>query len=197
MPQSTGFDREVMATKTCSADPLWRWTSSLDRAQKETLLQAVDANRAFARATAWSYLHDEQLGGELIERALESVHRFAANTTPAPSVAKLTSRLRSQIRRVAKQQERRVKELHKGSLRDLELLSTAATPDPVEYLFLEEVVGNLSPQGREVASYIRLGYTWRDIGTFLGVDHSALRKSFRRETDAALVKLGRGVRIER
>jgi len=186
-----------MATKTCSADPLWRWTSSLDPAQKERLLQAVEANRSFARATAWSYLHDEQLGGELIERALEPIQRFAARTDPTPSVEKLTSRLHSQIRRVAKQMRRRVKEEHKGSIQDLELLAPAENPDPVEFLFLEEVLSLLSPEAQEVAYYIRLGYTWRNIGDSLGIDHSTLYKAFRREADAALIKLGRGVRIER
>ena len=186
-----------MTTKTCSADPLWRWKSSLDRAPKERLLQAVEANRPFARATAWSYLSDERLGEELIERALEPVQRFAAQTTPTPSVEKLTARLRSQIRRVAKQQKHQVKEVHKGSLQELELLSTPESPDPEIRLFLEEIVRTLSPKAREVASYIRLGYTWRDIGETLGVDHSAIRKAFRRETDAALVKLGMGVRLER
>lgn len=186
-----------MSTKTRSIDPLWRWASTLDRAQKERLLQAIEANRPFARVTAWSYLHDEQLSGELIERALESVQNFAAATAPTPSVEKLTARLRSQIRRVAKQMRRRVKEDHEGSLRDLELLAPSENPNPIEFLFLEEVVKLLSPEAKEIASYIRLGYTWREIGADLGVDYSTLRKAFRREADAALIKLGRGVRIDR
>jgi DNA-binding NarL/FixJ family response regulator len=50
--------------------------------------------------------------------------------------------------------------------------------DPVEVLFLEEIIRELSPQAKEVAKYIRMGYTWQDIGETLGVDHSAIRKSF-------------------
>lgn len=187
-----------MATKTYGVvDPLWRWTDSLDPAQKQRLLEAVEANRSFARATAWSYLYDEQLGGELIDRALVSVQRFATQTQPTPTAGKLTARLHSQIRRIAKQMQRKSKEQSAGSLRDLELLAPSETPDPIESLYAEEVVKLLTPKAKEIAWALRMGLTWREIGDQMGIDPSSLHKAFRRESDAALIKLGRGVRIER
>jgi len=185
-----------MATKTLGPAVLWKWEDSLDESLRQQLLSAVESTWSFAHMTAWSYLHDEARGPELIEKALEPIRSFALNSSPRPTTQKLTARLRSQVRRVAKQLKNQIKEDFEGG--SLELDAYAASPiDPVEVLFFEQIVRELSPQAKDVAKYIRMGYTWREIGETLGVDYSAIHKSFRREMDAILIKLGRGVSIER
>ena len=186
-----------MATKTLGPDVLWKWEDSLDEALRQQLLSAVEATWSFAHMSAWSYLHDEARGPELIEEALESVRAFALKSSPRPTTQKLTARLRSQVRRLAKQLKNQIKEVPEGGSLEMEAYTTSRPMDPVEVLFLEEIVRELSPQAKEVATYIRMGYTWRDIGETLGVDYSAIRKSFRREIDAVLIKLGRGVSVAR
>ncbi len=196
-PRKEQLRSVVMATKTLGPDVLWKWEDSLDGALRQKLMSAVESTWGFAHMTAWSYLNDGAQGPELIEQALEKVQVFALRTSPPPSTQKLTARLKSQIRRLAKQRKNRNKEVQDGSALGLELYPASQVPDPTEVLFLQEIVREYSPQAKEIAQYIRLGYTWRDIGEALGIDHSSIRKSFRRETDAVLIKLGRGVPVER
>ena len=179
-----------MATKTCAAHALWKWEASLDETLKAKLLTAAESCWNYARHSAWSYLHDATFADEILEESLEVVRSYALRTSPSPPVAKLTARLRSQIRRVAKQRAKRLREEPKGSLRELELFSRVDHPDPTDLLYLEEVLKLLSPQAKEVAGWIRTGYSWREIGKLSGIDHTAIRKAFRRETDAALAQLG-------
>lgn len=186
-----------MATKTLGPDVLWKWEHSLDQALRQQLLSAVESTWSFAHMIAWSYLHDEARGPELIELALEPVWAFACKSSPRPTTQKLTARLRSQVKRLAKQQKKQIREIAEGGSHELDAYAASRPMDPVEMLFLEQIIREFSPQARDIAKYIRMGYTWRDIGETLGVDYSAIRKSFRRETDAILIKLGRGVSIAR
>ncbi len=186
-----------MATKTYGTNFLWRWEASLDEALKTKLLTAAKSCSSYAHLSAWSYLHDETVATEIVEQALGVVRAYALRTTPSPTVEKLTARLKSQIRRIAKQRANRIKEKPIGSLRDLEMYSRIENPDPTDLLYLEQVLNLLSPQAKEVASWIRTGYSWREIGSLSGVDHNSIRRAFRREADAALIQLGRGLRIVR
>ncbi len=186
-----------MATKTCAANFLWRWEASLDETLKTKLLTAAESCMSYAHLSAWSYLHDETVAAEIVEEALAVVRAYALRTTPSPTVEKLTARLRSQIRRVTKQRANRIKENPIGSLRDLEMYSRTENPDPTDLLYLEQVLNLLSPQAKEVASWILTGYSWREIGRLSGVDHNSIRRAFRREADAALIQLGKGIRLER
>ena len=179
-----------MVTKTCATHVLWKWEASLDETLKAKLLSAAESCWAYARHRAWSYLHDVTFAAEILEDSLEVVRSYALRTSPSPSVEKLTARLRSQIRRVIKQRARRLKEEPHGSLYDVSLFSRGDHPDPTDLLFLEEVLKLLSPQAKEVAGWIRTGYSWREVGKLSGIDHSAICRAFRRETDAALVQLG-------
>lgn len=179
-----------MVTKTSAAQFLWRWEASLDELLKTKLLTAAESCWSYARFSAWSYLHDETLATEIVEEALEVISAYALRASPSPTAEKLTTRLRSQIRRVVKQRANRHKEEPIGSLRELEMYSRIDNPDPTDLLYLEQVLNLLSPQAKEVASWIRTGYSWREIGRFSGVDHNSIRKAFRREADAALIQLG-------
>lgn len=179
-----------MVTKTCAAQALWKWEASLDKALKAQLLTAAESCWAYTRHCAWSYLHDVTFAAEILEESLEVVRLYAMRTSPSPPLEKLTARLRSQIRRVVKQRANRLKEEPQGFLRELELFSRVDRPDPTDLLYLEEVLKLLSPQAREVAGWIRTGYSWREIGKLSGIDHTAVRRAFRRETDTALTQLG-------
>ena len=179
-----------MATKTCAAHFLWRWEASLDESLKTKLLTAAESCWSYALFNAWSFLHDETLATEIVEEALGVVRGYALRASPSPTAEKLTARLRSQIRRVTKQRANRLKEEAIGSLRELEMYSRTDNPDPTDLLYLEQVLNLLSPQAKEVASWILTGYSWREIGRFSGVDHNSIRKAFRREADAALIQLG-------
>ena len=188
-----------MATsKSSSVDPLWRWHDSLDEQLRSKLTAAVQATRSYAHLSAWSYLHDETMALEIMEEALDVVRSYALRASSSPSQAKLTARLRSQVRRVTKQRANRSRrEGYSGGLRDLEMYTAANNPDPTDALLLEEVLKLLSPQAKEIATWIWMGYSWRDIGKTFGIDHNAVRLAFRRETSAALIQLGRGMQIGR
>ena len=133
-----------MATKTLGPDVLWKWEDSLDGALRQKLMSAVESTWGFAHMTAWSYLNDGAQGPELIEQALEKVQAFALRTSPPPSTQKLTARLKSQIRRLAKQRKNRNKEVQDGSALELELYPASQVPDPTEVLFLQEIVREYS-----------------------------------------------------
>jgi hypothetical protein len=186
-----------MPTKTCATHALWKWEDSLDEVIKAKLLTAAESCWAYARYNAWSYLHDETLAAEIVEEALEVIHAYALRVSPSPTAEKLSVRLRSQIRRVTKQRANRLKEEPKGSVLDIEMYSRVDNPDPTDLLYLEQVIDLLTPQAKEVASWILIGYSWREIGRFSGVDHNSVRRAFRRETDAALIQLGRGTHPDR
>lgn len=187
-----------MATKASWTDSLWRWSETLDSPLRELMVEAVRANASFASFLAWSMLRDEAATAVLIEEALESVVAYASRCLVAPTQRKITMRLRSQIRRIARRAQRHLdRQKPIGSMNDIEMIAPSLTYDPTDALLLRQVLDLLSPRAREVAEWIRLGYSWREIGRSFQVDASTVRQSFRRETDAALRKLGKGIRIGR
>ena len=108
------------------------------------------------------------------------------------------ARLRSQIRRTAKQiANRKSRETCAGSLQDLDMYSPSSNPDPLQQILLKEVFHLLSPQAKEIATWIWMGYSWREIGRICGIDHSTVRLAFRREAHAALTRLEPCMPIER
>jgi len=183
--------------KIIRVDPLWRWQDSLEEGLRNKLAEAVRRSWEHARRCAWTYLHDQAMVVEIMEDAVEVIQAYALRASPPPSVEKIAARLQSQIRRRSKQlANRRNKEKSAGSMHDLEMYAPS-NPDPTELLLLEQILNLLSPQAKEVAVWISMGYSWREIGTTFGIDHSAVRKAFQKETDAALLQLGRGRHIGR
>lgn len=207
LPPAWGFrdfvsliPREVspVFSKSSSVDPLWKWRDVLKEDLRNAIAAAVQATLAYAQLSAWSYLHDTALTGEIVEEAIERVHSYALCCSPPPSQAKLTARLRSQVRRIAKQRANlNSKEIYAGELYDLELYAPSFTPDPTQTLLIGEVLERLSPQAQKIADWIWMGYSWREIGKAFEIDHNCLRLAFRRETDAALIQLGHGTRARR
>lgn len=181
-----------MSSNTYKADPLWKWRDSLTEELQAGLRAAYEEVLPFARYTSWSYLHDGTLAAELLEAAMDSIYPFALKSSPAPPIAKLAARLRSQVRRVAKQRaNRQSKEECAGSLHDMErnhLISE--TLDVNEMILIKEIVGRLSPEARNIATWIWMGYSWREIGKTLDIDQDSIRLAFRREADRVLSELG-------
>jgi DNA-directed RNA polymerase specialized sigma24 family protein len=107
----------------------------------------------------------------------------------------LAARLRSQVRRVAKQKaNRQRKEECVGSLLDMERdHRMSETSDLTEMVLIKEIVGRLSPEARTVATWIWMGYSWREIGKTLDIDQDSVRLAFRREADRVLSELGIGL----
>ena len=181
-----------MATRSPSVEEnaFWIRASSLEGAARELLLAAARSAWPYARRSAWSYLHDESLAAELLEKAVEKITPYVGRASSLPSSAKVLARLRSEVRRLAKQEaHRRRFEEYRGTVLDLELLAPTYVPNMEERLLLEEFLNLVSPYGRIIAQGLRLGYTWREIADDFNTDHSAVRRAFRREADAALLKL--------
>jgi DNA-directed RNA polymerase specialized sigma24 family protein len=181
-----------MSTKAYKADPLWKWRDSLREELQAQLMNAYEAVLPFARFSAWSFLHDGALANELLEEAMESVHAYALKASPPPATSKLAARLRSQVRRVAKQRaNRQSKEECAGSLLDMERYHLMAeTNDLAEMILIKEIVGRLSPEARNIATWIWMGYSWREIGKTLDIDQDSIRLAFRREADRVLREIG-------
>jgi DNA-directed RNA polymerase specialized sigma24 family protein len=182
----------LMSTKAYKADALWKWRDSLREELQPRLMTAYEEVLPFARYSAWSFLHDGALANELLEEAMESVHAYALKTSPPPATSKLAARLRSQVRRVAKQRaNRQSKEDCVGSLLDMERDHLMAeTNDLTEMVLIKEIVGRLSPEARKIATWIWMGYSWREIGKTLDIDQNSIRLAFRREADRVLSELG-------
>ncbi len=178
-----------MATKTLGPDVLWKFENTLDEALRQQLLSAVESTWSFAHMTAWTYLHDEAQAAEIVEEALEVVSAYALRSVPAPTTRKLTARLHSQVRRLVKQRANRIKEESIGSVVDLDSLLQPGLDHPAEQMFLERILAELTPRARDVARWLQMGYSWREIGATFNIDHSSLRRAFIKEGAAALLKL--------
>lgn len=178
-----------MATKTLGPDVLWKWENTLNEALRQQLLSAVESTWAFAHMTAWTYLHDEAQAAEIVEEALEVVSAYAIRSVPTPTTRKLTARLHSQVKRLVRQRANRSKEDPIGSVADIDPLLQPSRGDPTEQLFLEQILAELSPRARDVAAWLQMGYSWREIGATFDIDYSHLRRAFQKESAAALLKL--------
>ena len=168
----------------------WTHACPLEGAPRDVMLAAAKCAWPYARRSAWSYLNDETLAAELLERAIEQVSPYLTRSISLPSSTKVNARLRSQVRRLAQQEaHRRRFEEYKGNSFELELISPAAATSFDDAIFLEQFLRLLSPHGRTIAQALRLGLTWREIARNFNTDHSTVRRAFRREADLALSRL--------
>ena len=178
-----------MATKALVVDPLWKWSGKLNPQSRNLLNEAVRRNVEYAGFVAWARLRDHSLSADLMESALDPVVSFVVLCTTLPDQKKVTLRLRSQIHRVATQKAKKLRlEEPSGLLSELAGISKGVTFDISQTLLIDRICAELSPRAREVADGIRQGYSWREIARSLGIAESAVRQSFRREVDAALLK---------
>ncbi|MFZ0395082.1 MAG: hypothetical protein WBX09_19865 [Terracidiphilus sp.] len=127
---------------------------------------------------------------DLMEHALSNAGEYFARH-PDSTEQKLTARIRSVIRRRAKQiAHQRRREVASGSLLDLEHLRVSA--GEVEESAIEnELLLRLSPFAQSVFNRREFGYTWRDIAAELDLDHTVVRRAYFRELQSLRRSLSR------
>ncbi len=100
---------------------------------------------------------------------------------PDVSLHKLTARIKSELRRRAKQlAAKRRHEILYGSIADLEHL-LVTRPDIELGVYASELFGQLSPFAQSIAHGRWLGYSWRKIARSLEMDHTSVRDAYFRE----------------
>jgi len=125
-----------------------------------------------------------------MEHAVQNASRYLARHPDAPP-EKLTSRIKSVIRRRARQlSARRSRELSFGSMHDMESL-LAGELEAEKGVFAVELLSRMSPFARAIVNRRWNGYTWREIAGELEMDHTAVRRAYLRELEALLRELSR------
>jgi DNA-binding NarL/FixJ family response regulator len=157
----------------------WSWAYSTGHpASDQRLDAAAKAAWSYALLCAWTYLNDEHSAHDLMDLAVQKVAPYAACHPDSPP-HKLTGRIKSAIRRRAKQlAAARSRELSYGSLLALEKVY-AGQPE----------AERLSPFGQTIAKWRAVGYSWREIARELQMDHTTIRRAYFREIEAMLKSL--------
>jgi DNA-directed RNA polymerase specialized sigma24 family protein len=169
----------------------WSWAYSTGHpASDQRLDAAVKAAWSYAVLCAWTYLHDQDSAHDLMDFAVHKVAGYAASHPDAPP-NKLTGRIKSAVRRRAKQlSARRRHELSYGSLTAFEK-TYACQSEAEQRVYVTELFSRLSPFGRAIANGRWLGYSWREIASQFEMDHTAIRRAYFREMEALLKSLSR------
>ncbi|MGC8549273.1 MAG: hypothetical protein ACP5M4_06190 [Acidobacteriaceae bacterium] len=167
----------------------WAWSTGHD-ASDQKLKPAAKAAWPYALLCAWTYLNDRDLAHDLMEHAVRNAGDYFARH-PESKEQKLTARIRSVIRRRAKQiAHQRRREVASGSLLDLEHLR-ASTGEVEESAISSQLFSRLSPFAQNVLHRRKFGYTWRDIAAELDLDHTVVRRAYFRELQSLLRSLSR------
>lgn len=172
-------------------DLTWSWArSSGHDASDQRLEPAAKAAWPYALLCAWTYLNDRDLAHDLMDHAVHNAGEYLLRH-PDTTVQKLTARIRSVIRRRAKQvAHQRRREVASGSLLDLEHLRASAG-EVEESAIASELFSRLSPFAQNVLHRREFGYTWRDIAADLDLDHTVVRRAYFRELQSLLRSLSR------
>jgi len=110
---------------------------------------------------------------------------------PDVSLHKLTARIKSELRRRARQlAARRRHEILYGSIADLEHLLTTR-PEIELGVYANEFFGQLSPFAQSIAHGRWLGYSWREIARSFEMDHTSVRDAYFRELGSLQKNLSR------
>jgi DNA-binding NarL/FixJ family response regulator len=167
----------------------WSWAFSTGHpASDQRLEAAAKAAWSYARLCAWTYLNDEDSAHDLMDLAVRNAAGYAARHPDTPP-NKLTGRIKSAIRRRAKQlATARSHELSYGSLLAFEKVY-AGQPEAEQRVFAHELLARLSPFGQSIAKWRSVGYSWREIASQLKMDHTAIRRAYFREIAAMLKSL--------
>lgn len=168
----------------------WVWIQAgISPAASRDLEAAAEATWRYAVYCAWSYLNDRDAAYDLMDYAMEKMCKYIGRSSSQLRTGKLSSRFHSLVKRRAKQlARRRQTEVALGTLADLANLyqNLKQQPHEEQRLYVQEVLDKISPQARAVAAWRMMGYSWRWIGSNLGIEHSNLRRAFLREVLAAL-----------
>jgi hypothetical protein len=167
----------------------WSWAYSTGHpASDQRLDAAAKAAWSYAALCAWTYLNDRDSAHDLMDHAVQKVARYAAHRPDSPP-NKLTGRIKSAIRRRAKQlAAARSRELSYGSLLALENLYIGQ-PEAEQRVFANELLACLSPFAQSIARWRTVGYSWREIASQFQMDHTAIRRAYFREIEALVKSL--------
>jgi DNA-directed RNA polymerase specialized sigma24 family protein len=170
-----------------------RWSSVYptgNAASDEKLEAAGQASWPYASLCAWTYLNDSSAAHDLMDHAIANTSRYLA-CHPERSAAKLTARVKSAIRRRAKQLA--TKNQHErsfGLLVDMEEL-LIAQPDAELRVLVNELLERLSPFASSIVKSRWHGYSWREIAKQFEMDHTAVRRAYFHEIESLLHCLSR------
>lgn len=165
----------------------WAWSTGHD-ASDQKLEPAAKAAWPYALLCAWTYLNDRDLAHDLMEHAVRNAGDYLSRH-PDSTVQKLLARIRSVLRRRAKQlAHQRRREVTSGSLLDLEHLGISEG-DVEENAIAKELFSRLSPFAQTVLNRRWIGYTWREIAAELDLDHTVVRRAYFRELQSLLRSL--------
>lgn len=167
----------------------WSWAYSTGHpASDQNVDAAAKAGWSYALLCAWTYLNDEDSAHDLMDFAVQKAAGYAARHPDSPP-NKLTGRIKSAIRRRAKQlAAARSRELSYGSLIGFEKVYTGQ-PEAEQRVFANELLARLSPFGQSIAKWRSVGYSWREIASQIQMDHTAIRRAYFREIEALVKSL--------
>ena len=164
-----------------SKELTWSWAYSTGHpASDQKLETSAHAAWSYAFLCAWTYLNDQDAAVDLMDHAVQNASLYLARHSDTPE-QKLTARIKSVIRRQAKQlAAKHSRELPCGSMRDMEQLHVGY-PEAEQSAHARELISRLSPTAQSILAWRWLGYSWREIGGKLEMDYSAVRRAYFRE----------------
>ena len=126
-------------------DLTWSWACSTGQSASDQALDtAAQAAWPYAVLCAWTYLNDRDSAHDLMDYAVQNASEYLERHPGAP-VKKLTARIKSVLRRRAKQlAAKRSHELSHGSLADLEQMYSGR-PEIEQRVYANELLAQLSP----------------------------------------------------
>jgi DNA-directed RNA polymerase specialized sigma24 family protein len=172
-----------------SKELTWSWAYSTGHpASDQKLEAAAHAAWPYASLCAWTYLNDHDAAVDLMDHAVHNASQYLARHDNPPE-QKLTARIMSVIRRRARQlAAKRSRELPSGSMRDMEQMLVGHS-EAEKRAYANELFSRLSSTAQSIFDWRWLGYSWREIGGKLGMDHSAVRRAYFREMGLVLSSL--------
>lgn len=172
-------------------DLTWSWASSTGQpASDQALDAAAQAAWPYAVLCAWTYLNDRDSAHDLMDHAVQNAADYLGRH-PGRPVQKLTARIKSVLRRRAKQLvAKHNRELSHGSLADLEQM-LAGKIEIEQRIYAYEVLAQLSPFANSIVHWRWLDYSWREIAKELDMDHTAVRRAYFRELESVVRSLSR------
>ena len=167
----------------------WSWAHSTGHpASDQKLEAAAHAAWSYASLCAWTYLNDHDAAVDLMDHAAHNASQYLARHSDTPE-QKLTARIKSVIRRRARQlAAKRSREFPSGSMRDMEQLHVGH-PEAEQRAYARQLFSRLSPTAQSIFDWRWLGYSWREIGGKLEMDHSAVRRAYFQELGLVLRSL--------
>ena len=167
----------------------WSWAYSTGHpASDQKLEAAARAAWSYSSLCAWTYLNDPDAAVDLMDHAVHNASQYLTRHSDVPE-QKLTVRIKSVIRRRAGQlAAKRRHELPSGSMRDMERMYVGHS-ETEQRAYANELFSSLSPTAQSIFQLRWLGYSWREIGGKLEMDHSAVRRAYFREMGLVLDSL--------